>query len=78
MAYNMGENTYTCDICGFASPWDKSDDIHGNMWSCEKCGNHFCSKCFIDTFGAAGYAEMMRKSHRVYCPACWEKHRTGI
>lgn len=39
--YNMSSDTYTCDICGFEMPWDKTDDRRGEMWGCEKCGKTF-------------------------------------
>lgn len=42
-------DTYTCDFCGHNAKWDASDDVHGELWSCEEegCGKVFCSKCFI-------------------------------
>lgn len=42
-------DTYTCDFCGHNAKWDASDDVHGELWSCEAegCGKVFCSKCFI-------------------------------
>lgn len=49
--YNSFTDTYTCDVCGFEMAWDASDLVHGEMWGCEKCGNSFCSKCFIDRYG---------------------------
>ena len=43
-------DTYTCDFCGHNAKWDASDDVHGELWSCEAegCGKVFCSKCFIN------------------------------
>lgn len=49
--YNCIKDTYTCDLCGFEMEWDASDLVHGEMWGCEKCGDTFCSKCFIDRHG---------------------------
>lgn len=28
-------DTYTCDFCGHNAKWDASDDVHGELWSCE-------------------------------------------
>lgn len=75
MAYDMGTDTYSCDTCGFESKWDNKDDIHGELWGCEKCGDTFCSKCFIDKYGQKEYMEMMQSSNQIYCPECWEKRR---
>lgn len=75
MAYNMKNDTYTCDTCGFENKWDACDEIHGELWGCDKCGNTFCSKCFIDRYGREVYLEMMQNSDQVYCPDCWEKHK---
>lgn len=54
-------DTYTCDFCGHNAKWDASDDVHGELWSCEAegCGKVFCSKCFISAFGQESY--LMRK-----------------
>ena len=41
----------------------------------EKCGDIFCSKCFIDRYGAEEYMRMMQQSDLIYCPSCWEKVR---
>lgn len=75
MAYSPVSDTYSCDICGFEMQWDVSGLNHGEMWSCEKCGDTFCSKCFIDRYGRDKYTRMMQQSDLVYCPACWEKVR---
>ena len=75
MAYNLGSDTYSCDICGFEMQWDASDLVHGEMWSCEKCGDTFCSKCFIDRYGRKEYMRMMQQSDLIYCSSCWEKAR---
>lgn len=45
MSYNNDRDTYSCDICGFESEWEVNDDVHGELWSCEKCGKIFCTKC---------------------------------
>lgn len=73
--YNTEKDTYTCDACGFEMTWDGSDDIHGEIWGCEECGDCFCSKCFIDRYGREEYMRMMQDSDIIYCPICWEKHR---
>ena len=71
--YNILRDTYTCDLCGFEMEWDASDLVHGEMWGCEKCGDTFCSKCFINRHGRKEYMEMMQGSDLVYCPDCYEE-----
>lgn len=75
MAYRSSTDTYSCDICGFENKWDAYDDEHGDLWGCEKCGNTFCSKCFIDRFGRKEYMDMMQNCNQIYCPSCWEEQR---
>lgn len=71
--YNCIKDTYTCDLCGFEMEWDASDLVHGEMWGCEKCGDTFCSKCFIDRHGRKEYMKMMQDSDLIYCPVCYEE-----
>lgn len=71
--YNQKDDTYTCDFCDFVIKWDGSDEYHGTMWECEKCGITFCSKCLKDAIGERGYEAMMRDSDRVLCPDCATK-----
>lgn len=52
--------------------WDYSHETHGNMWGCEKCQTHFCSKCFIDRHGADAFRRMMQDCDKILCPSCWE------
>lgn len=63
-------DTYTCDFCGHNAKWDASDDVHGELWSCEAegCGKVFCSKCFISAFGQKIYMTMMQSGENVLCP----------
>lgn len=75
MAYHSEDDTYSCDCCGFRNKWDGTDDIHGELWGCEKCGDTFCSKCFIDKLGSSEYMSMMQEADQIYCPECWEKER---
>lgn len=75
MAYNDEKGTYSCDICGFENEWEASDEVQGELWSCEKCGHIFCTKCFVDKFGRKEYMEMINNADQVYCPDCWEKRR---
>lgn len=75
MAYNSKTDRYSCDTCGFENKWDDTDDENGELWGCEKCGNTFCSKCFIDRYGRQEYMDMMQNSSHVYCPDCLEKQR---
>ena len=55
MAYSIKNDSYTCDFCNFEMGWEQKDDVHGEMWGCEKCGDNFCSKCFIDRYGKNEY-----------------------
>ena len=66
---------YTCDFCGHNAKWDASDDVHGELWSCEAegCGKVFCSKCFISAFGQEIYMTMMQSGENVLCPECAKK-----
>lgn len=75
MAYNNDRDIYSCDICGFESKWEAKDDAHGELWSCEKCGRIFCTKCFTDRFGNDEYLEMINNADQVHCPDCWEKRK---
>lgn len=45
LMYVEKTDTYTCDFCGHNAKWDASDDVHGELWSCEAegCGKVFCS-----------------------------------
>lgn len=75
-------DTYTCDFCGHNAKWDASDDVHGELWSCEAegCGKVFCSKCFISAFGQEIYMTMMQSGENVLCPECteiWRRLDTG-
>lgn len=49
-------DTYTCDFCGHNAKWDASDDVHGELWSCEAEG---CGKVFAPS---ASSARLDRKS----------------
>lgn len=75
MAYHNEDDTYSCDLCGFRNSWDADDDLHGELWSCEKCGKTFCSKCFSDKHGHKTYMYMMQKYGLILCPDCWEEVR---
>lgn len=73
MAYSVARDIYTCDICGFEMKWDGHDEVHGDMWGCEKCGSTFCSKCFKDKYGEKAYQSMMQDFDLILCPDCYEK-----
>ena len=73
MAYLMSKDSYECDLCGFEMKWDASDDVHGEMWGCEKCGTTFCSKCFQNRKGLKAYMDMMQGFDLVLCPNCYDK-----
>ena len=34
--FDMSKDTYTCDFCGFEMQWDGHDEVHGEVWGCEK------------------------------------------
>lgn len=67
------DDTYSCDFCGFTEKWDETDDVHGDMWSCEKCGTIICSKCMIEAIGEREYLSMMQEGDCVLCPDCVKK-----
>ena len=73
--FDMSKDTYTCDFCEFEMQWDGHDEVHGEVWGCEKCGQVFCSKCFIDRYGFASYMEMMQVFDLILCPDCYEKEK---
>ena len=73
--FDMSTDTYTCDFCEFEMQWDGHDEVHGEVWGCEKCGQVFCSKCFIDRYGFAAYMEMMQDFDLILCPDCYEKEK---
>lgn len=64
-----------CNFCGFEQDWESSDDIHGNMWSCDFCGTTFCSKCLqeycFESYEA--YVKYMQSGQYILCPECYEK-----
>lgn len=72
--YSIKTDLYQCDFCGFEEKWDATDEIHGDLWGCERCGSAFCTKCFKDKFGEANYYRMMREFNLIYCPDCFEKY----
>ena len=72
--YNMGSDTYSGDIWGFEMGWDEHDDVHGEMWGCEKCGSSFCTACFIKAKGVEAYNHMMQGCNLIMCPECYSKY----
>lgn len=76
--YLMSTDTYVCDICGFEGKFDTDNDIHGELWGCERCGDTFCSKCFIDRMGEEDYWKMMRDSDLIMCPLCYAKEKKNV
>ena len=43
-------DTYTCDFCGHNAKWDASDDVHGELWSCEAEGTAAYNSTFNPNF----------------------------
>ena len=76
--YLMSTDTYVCDICGFEGKFDTDNDIHGELWGCERCGDTFCSKCFVDRMGEEDYWKMMRDSDLIMCPICYAKEKKNV
>lgn len=72
MVYSMSSGSYSCDWCGHESAWDGHDEDHGDMWECEKCGRHFCARCFVSRTGTKAFDEML-KGDKVLCPECFKK-----
>lgn len=78
--YIMDADVYECDFCGFRLKFDESDVVHGNMWECEDCGEHFCEKCFIDRWGHRAWRRMVCDgwigsfaTSRIMRPECYEE-----
>lgn len=71
--YTMTSDLCKCVICGVQMKWDETDDVHGNMWECEKCGDLFCERCFDDMFGIVSFHKMLWDEEKVLCPRCREK-----
>ena len=76
--YLMSTDTYVCDICGFERKFDTDNALHGELWGCERCGDTFCSKCFIDRMGEEDYWKMMRDSDLIMCPICYAKEKKNV
>lgn len=74
--YSMKCDTYSCDLCDFEMEWDGHDKDHGDMWECEQCGDHFCSKCFIDRHGRKDFMDMLQNGNEVLCPECYRKEKS--
>lgn len=71
MAYNISQDTYSCDFCGAEIGWEDKDEVRGDIWSCERCGKVFCSKCLRDAIGEDAYWEMMLGCDFILCPECY-------
>lgn len=76
--WHMGTDRYECDFCGVEIQWESSDDLHGSIWECEECGEHFCEKCFTDRWGVAAWDTMLHagligsfETSKVMCPECY-------
>ena len=69
--YLMSVARYECDIYGFSEAWDAHDERNRDLWECESCMKHFCTKCFIDKFGRLAFEKMLTDSERVSCPECY-------
>ena len=71
--YHEKTDTYSCDICGFEMGWEDHDYEHGDLWSCERCGATFCTKCSVEQIGRKAYDEMMQGGGYILCPDCETK-----
>lgn len=68
----MKETDYCeCSYCGIKVDWEGSDDIRGNIWTCDHCGEYFCTKCFEERFSKDIYREMFREGDEMLCPDCY-------
>ena len=63
---------------GFEGNFDTDNDIHGELWGCERCGDTFCSKCFVDRMGEEDYWKMTRDSDLIMCPICYAKEKKNV
>lgn len=51
MAYSIKNDSYTCDFCNFEMGWEQKDDVHGEMWGCEKCRRQFLFQMLLERYG---------------------------
>lgn len=75
--YLMNSDLYECDLCGFQGPWDAYDDRHGDIWECEQCGEHFCTRCFVLAVGGEPFRKMLSEADQILCPTCWDLYHTN-
>lgn len=75
MTHDNENELYMCDYCGFQGTWVETDLIHGELLGCEKCGNTFCTKCFMEKHGQMDYMNMMQGYNLILCPDCWNREK---
>ncbi len=68
-----GSNFYACDFCGYTMHIMDVEDVHGELWACERCGQTFCTKCAVERMGKDSYEKMMQGPGDILCPACKER-----
>ncbi len=70
--YHMDSDTYVCDICGTQFRWEEAKEDYGEIWECERCAKHFCTRCFTKAHGITAFSEMLQ-GEMVSCPECYRK-----
>lgn len=74
LAYDMSLDTYTCDVCGIEMKFGEVDEVRGDMWGCEICGDAFCAQCFVDALGYKRYKRMLQEDNQIRCPSCYKDY----
>lgn len=63
-------NLYDCHFCGTSIDWECKHDEKGNIWSCDKCTEFFCTSCFHNKTGE--YSPPGHEGYKeVLCPDCF-------
>lgn len=66
-----------CIFCKTGIDWDSADSQRGNIWSCDRCGDDFCSRCFIERTEEK-YPPGHERYIQVLCPNCFTKDNVNV
>ena len=56
---------HECKMCKAKIDFQVADELRGNIWECEECGDMICSKCIEDNGGSTS-----DEVERILCPTC--------
>ena len=76
--YFLSSDLYECDSCGFQDKWNAHDAHRGDIWECEKCMKHFCTRCFVRKRGQDAFERMLQSTDFVVCPECFENNALNV